>query len=66
MHLLDESADHGVHDSVLLVVPLAVAVQLVANEFGPVLLVTIRFGLEEALALKLLLICMLLVVTKAL
>ena len=51
-HLLDECADHRVHYAVLRISRLTIAVQLVADEHGPMLLVAIRFGLEEALALE--------------
>lgn len=65
-HLLDKSSDHGMHDSMVCISLLSVAVELIASEYRPVLLVPISLCLEEALALIDLLLCRLLLLSKSL
>jgi hypothetical protein len=50
-HLLDESTNHRMHDSMFSVSFLPVAVELVARQHRPMLFVSVRLGLEEALPL---------------
>jgi len=50
--VLDEGADHGVHDSVGGITLLSIAIELITSQYSPMFLVSISLRFEEALSLE--------------